>query len=278
MRQIITLGDDTHDIFTYPAGEIQVRLNNKGKDLIRKNLDAVLARIHSSDDILKTLLLLSAIKGLQGYIPKLILPYLPYSRADRRFINGDCEGLRTFLSLLAPSVNELLTIDAHSLVAKQLFNNLVDIPPNNFISKILRTYMYPFNEVTLILPDEGAYNRYGSMFNGLLPVVHCTKHRDPETGKLSGFEAPEVGTKSALVIDDICDGGGTFIGIANELKGKNPYLNTLNLYVTHGIFSKGVDDLYKSGYSSIFTTNSFKTVMPFGVGVINIEPELEKYL
>ena len=59
-----------------------------------------------------------------------------------------------------------------------------------------------------------------------------------------------------VVVDDICDAGGTFLGIAKMLNNYNPTA-TLELVISHGIFSKGIDELLKH-YSTIYTTNSVK--------------------
>ena len=82
------------------------------------------------------------------------------------------------------------------------------------------------------------------------------KIRDPSTGKITSIECPEedLTGKTAIVFDDICDGGGTFLGIAkrlDELGAKNKIL-----VVTHGIFSKGLDIMFDA-YDEIITTNSF---------------------
>jgi ribose-phosphate pyrophosphokinase len=61
------------------------------------------------------------------------------------------------------------------------------------------------------------------------------------------------------VIDDLCDGGGTFIGIAQELR-KAGITQPLYLYVSHGIFSKGLEVLFQH-FDQIFTTNSFDQAM-----------------
>lgn len=52
------------------------------------------------------------------------------------------------------------------------------------------------------------------------------------------------------------DGGGTFTGLAKELRNKNA--GKLYLAVSHGIFSKGFDGL--NDFEKIFTTNSFKDI------------------
>lgn len=52
----------------------------------------------------------------------------------------------------------------------------------------------------------------------------------------------------------LCDGGGTFIGVAEELKKHN--CGKLFLFVTHGIFSRGFEELNKY-FEKIYCTNSF---------------------
>jgi phosphoribosylpyrophosphate synthetase len=44
-----------------------------------------------------------------------------------------------------------------------------------------------------------------------------------------------------IIVDDICDGGGTFNLLAEAWKRKNPAYSKLELFVSHGIFSKGLD-------------------------------------
>ena len=58
-----------------------------------------------------------------------------------------------------------------------------------------------------------------------------------------------------IIIDDICDGGRTFIGIAEAIKEQvqNP---EIYLLVTHGIFSAGYNQLMNY-FDKIYTTNSY---------------------
>ncbi len=74
-------------------------------------------------------------------------------------------------------------------------------------------------------------------------------------------------------MDDICDGGRTFTGIAEELKQKGA--GNLILIVSHGIFSHGFEELFKH-YSRIITTNSFRDIQNEEVEVIKVEELLTK--
>ena len=118
-----------------------------------------------------------------------------------------------------------------------------------------------YTGAVLISPDGGALKKIysTSKYLGGIPVVECGKSRDVQTGELSGFKVYEddLKGKTCIVVDDICDGGGTFRGLAKELRKKNA--GDLVLAVSHGIFSHGFEDLLSS-YKKIFTTDSFNTV------------------
>ena len=61
--------------------------------------------------------------------------------------------------------------------------------------------------------------------------------------------------KDVTIVDDISDGGRSFIELAAVLRKRN--VGKIYLYVTHGIFSKGLDVLFEAGIDEVFTTNSF---------------------
>src|SRR5512136_1305070 len=87
--------------FLYPAGETQIRLTTGGiRAVSHANCVNVVARIRGAGDIMRLALLRSAIKSSVDSCAEvvLVLPYLPYSRADRRFVDGDCHGLSAFAS------------------------------------------------------------------------------------------------------------------------------------------------------------------------------------
>ena len=111
----------------------------------------------------------------------------------------------------------------------------------------------------VVYPDESAQRRYQPQL-GANPFLTCEKVRDQSTGRITGHtllcgwpkcfrEAQQI-----LVVDDICDGGATFISVAELLKEAGIY-GKLDLSITHGVFSKGVDELLKH-YNRIYVTDS----------------------
>ncbi len=268
----LNLSDESpfYEQFRYPGGEYQIRLKPDFSKDISGRVRIICRQAHG-DGMIKLALLVSALRGLDADITiDLILPYLPYGRADRRFVPGDCYGLKAFARLInSMALDRVLTLDAHSGNAHGLINCLVDVPALPLIYKAIGRFAdrYSLNEVTVLFPDKGARSRYAlSTANGpvRIKVLHCTKRRHPATGALSGFDVPAVIAKQALIVDDICDGGGTFLGIAGEL----PAEKQLGLYVTHGIFSKGLETL-KQHFDIIYTTDSFQDVSTLDAAVFD---------
>jgi len=62
--------------------------------------------------------------------------------------------------------------------------------------------------------------------------------------------------RDVIIIDDICDGGATFINIAKILTGYKEFKGKIYLIVTHGIFSKGFAELSQY-FKGIYCTNSY---------------------
>lgn len=247
--------------FRYPGGEVQVRLI---PEECQKLSDAKAVHITATikdGEIVALAQLTNAIRGVTQSPISLLIPYLPYARADRRFLDGDCFGLQTFAGLInSLEYKEVVTLDAHSEQAR-IIDRLVDVGPEPLIETVLDNL--PGGSV-IILPDAGA-KRYK-----FANTLQCSKVRDAATGKLSDFSVPsdyEISRyDSALIVDDICDGGRTFVGIAEKL-----YKNIdLYLYVSHGIFSNGFKDLNKY-FKEIYTTDSLQPVLKKNLNVICCE-------
>jgi ribose-phosphate pyrophosphokinase len=246
------------EVINYPAGESQVRIvPSELKKIEAADTILVTARTANGEGLIQLALLTDALNSVNTqarYI--LALPYIPYGRADRRFVDGDCFGLKVFGELIdALAYNTVVTFDAHSSKAKRYISNLINISPISVIKGLMERLKtqhraYP----AIILPDKGALDRLGELTEIGSPyhVYTCTKKRDVQTGKLLGFDVPKISEPYALIVDDICDGGGTFIGIAGEI----PETTQLYLFVSHGIFSQGTKKFFPR-FKDIFTTDSF---------------------
>ncbi|MCC3299685.1 ribose-phosphate pyrophosphokinase [Arthrobacter caoxuetaonis] len=184
-----------------------------------------------------------------GHEVKALIPYLPGARQDR----GNPFGAKVYANLInAMNADEVVCFDPHSPVMPGLVNNLRVVGSESVIARAVRKHLPGYAGV--ICPDEGAKARSAVTAQALgLPLFHAAKHRDFATGKLSGFTCEELPAEGRfLVVDDICDGGGTFMGLA-QATGLGP--GRLDLWVSHGVFSGNAGQLTEA-FGNIFTTDS----------------------
>lgn len=250
----IQLGDyDKYEKIVYPAGEYQVRIKGYEGQIDRTNgFLEIEARISDMAQLIELGLLISAAETC-FYPITVTLPYLPFGRADRRFTPHDCDGL-AFLSryLFNCTTNlKVRSFDTHSVTADTLGFDYM--PPDDYLASIKATLG---DDTILLCPDLGAANRYSGIGVKFKTTYFCSKKRDPITGKLLGFDVPvEIKENGPILLfDDICDGGGTFIGITEKLREAG-IKNDLHLGVSHGIFSNGLDCLFQH-FKTVHTTNS----------------------
>ena len=105
----------------------------------------------------------------------------------------------------------------------------------------------------VIAPDGGAAKRASYIASALgVRLYHAWKTRDVGTGTLAGFGTEPLPSGHYLVVDDICDGGGTFVGLADALVAYGVHAD---LYVTHGLFTKGTRPLLDR-FGRVFCTDS----------------------
>jgi len=186
------------------------------------------------------------------------IPYLPYGRQDKNVSNDSTFNLEVFANLInALEFNAVVTLDAHNPEAtKKLIKNFADMTPSEVHKKIISQLEPTF----IVFPDKGAMERYGTGLSQI-HTIFCDKVRDQATGQILGITVNMNGNRDfinrdrLLIVDDICDGGATFIGVAKALREKNEHVQ-INLFVTHGIFSRGKDHLLRNGIDNVYTTNS----------------------
>lgn len=249
-------GDEIQfESFTFSGGEPHIKINpnfDKSKDV------TITHRINSFNDLGLLCLAVDALERMDVKLGSLIIPYFPAARQDRVMTKGEPLSVKVYAKIInSLNFNKVIVFDAHSEVTSAVLNNCIVITNNNFIEKVIHEIG---SDLLLISPDGGALKKIYkvSEFLGGIEVIECSKSRDVKTGKLTGFKVynEDLKGKDCLIVDDICDGGGTFIGLADELKKKNA--GKLYLAVSHGIFSKGFSDL--KYFERIFTTDSIKNL------------------
>ena len=241
------------DAFVFNGGEPHIKI----KEQQIGDTVTITHRISSFNDMGLLLIATDALRRMGVRYINAFIPYFPAARQDRVMVAGESLSVKVYADMMnVQQYNQVTVFDPHSEVTPALLNNVKVIYNYEFV----KTCIEKINEeVVLISPDGGALKKIYkvSEYLGGVEVIECSKKRDVKTGQLSGFRVYEddLKGKHCMIVDDICDGGGTFLGLAEELKAKNA--GALSLVVSHGIFSKGVEVLTEQ-FDYVFTTNSFK--------------------
>ena len=265
----------TFESMYFPAGEAHVKVANEndGKGELTE-----VARVYGADgNDLFTLAMWADAARRRGSKTVLHMPYLPGARADHLdFVPFGAEVYARFINGLR--VNQVVTFDPHSGIMPAMLNNVIVLESTRLVRKHIVGHADrggPQRYDGIIAPDKGAVDRAAKVAGAChLPLYRAEKHRDQSTGKLSGFTCEPLPKEGRfLVVDDICDGGGTFAGLAKAIDFPG---QRLGLYVSHGVFSGRAKENLLPWYGDIWTTDSFADESPLGrhANIIQLHPTL----
>lgn len=265
-------------VWTYPAGEIGVRLDvpNPRWAEARTPYQTIIYGPQSAADVITLIMVVDALRRLDSTPIRLFMPYCPYGRQDRVCVPGEAHSLRVFSDLINGLDLESVTVlDPHSSVTEAVFDRLTIISQKDIVNRWegLRDHLARPN-VTLISPDAGSNKKVSELagYLGHRSFVRADKLRNLETGAIieTVVYADDLEGRTAVIADDVADGSGTFIALAKVLKAKGAA--RVVLYVTHGIWSKGLDIVFAGGIDEVWCTDSFRTdiVGPDGHRVVQV--------
>jgi len=261
-----------YKVSKFPDGQQTIDLT-EWDDLLRyEDPVKISSRLNTFRDLELIICAVSAIRNIKP--TREIALYVPYfigARSDRKFVEG---GVNYLKQVICPIINSLkldsiLVLDPHSDVLEACLNNYEKVDNHLLVKHALKD-IDPMDgaqeRICLVSPDAGAYKKIFDVAKkfGINNVVTANKVRDMKTGKILSTEIPNlpVSTTSEelkyVIIDDICDGGRTFIELAKAIKEQRTDAK-IYLIVTHGIFSAGFKELTQQ-FKRIYTTNSYREV------------------
>ena len=229
----------------------------------------LISRLNSFKDLE---LIICATQAIRNFDPNkeisLKVPYFVGARSDRKFVEGGVNYLKQVICPIINSMNfkSVIVLDPHSDVLEACLNNFDKT--NNFgLVKFALTNIDnrdgARDRICLVSPDAGAYKKIFDVAKEfkIENIITANKVRDMKTGNILRTEIPVLDQHNDLtyvIIDDICDGGRTFVELAKVIKEGRPTAKVY-LVVTHGIFSAGFKTLNEY-IDGTFCTNSFRDV------------------
>jgi ribose-phosphate pyrophosphokinase len=257
-----------HQQFTFKGGEPHIKIEELPKDT-----EVMIAiRVGDFSDMGLLLLAVDALKRMGITKISLFIPYFPGARQDRLMVPGEPLTCKVYADLINNlNLTEVIIMDPHSDVTPAVLDNCTVLNNHKFVDLVINhivEYVEDVDEMEycIVSPDAGANKKVKALTKFLFEkdqsngdgtdIVYCDKTRDVTTGKITAFTvaAEDLTGKTCIIVDDICDGGGTFLGLSKALRAKGA--SKIYLAATHGIFSRGFDALNEV-VDGIFTTNSF---------------------
>jgi len=279
-----------YEISKFPDGQQSIKIVEKVYDTFsslkkQANHITIKSRLNTFQDLELIICANQALKEIGVKSVKLYIPYCIGGRSDRKFQEGGFNYIKTVIAPIINSQNfdEVTIMDPHSDVLEACINNFKKVNNHRLIRFAIEdmlidkwrkttddigfdywlTHMLPKKqEIAIVSPDAGALKKIydvAKVFK-INNVTTAGKVREINTGNILKTELPTMdleGIEEILIIDDICDGGRTFIELAKEIKKQTD--KPIYLIVTHGIFSAGYAQLGEY-FEKIYTTNSIKDI------------------
>lgn len=184
-----------------------------------------------------------------GIRTTLSIPFLPYARQDKRISNESTFALHALFRILnSLNFERLVIMDPHNFEAIRLMSTcgLDCVYPDEALNDAVEST----KSSLVCYPDRGAFNKYSKLYG--YNFIYGEKVRDQATGHILSYEVfGDPKGQNVLIVDDICDGGATFTILAKDLLARGA--TGVSLFVSHGIFSKGLKPLLDAGIQRIFT-------------------------
>ena len=220
-----------------------------------------------TDNLMELLLMIDAAKRASAYKVIAVIPYYGYARQDRKDRPRVAIGSKLVANMLtAAGADRVITMDLHAPQIQGYF----DIPVDHLDSSAI---FIPYIEdlklknLTFAAPDVGSANRIREIASYFeVEMVICDKHRKRANEISSMVVIGDVEDRDIVLIDDICDTGGTLAKSAGLLKEKGA--RSVRAFCTHPVLSG-------NAYENIENSDLIEMVVCDTIPIKKITPKIK---
>ncbi len=218
----------------FADGEINISI----KETVRNKEVYIIKSIAPpvNDNLMELLIMVDAIKRACALKITVIIPYLGYSRQDRRTNGRQAITSKLVAQMLSNAgINHVLVLDNHFWQWEAFFDCQTD---DLSAFEALANYIKDsdIKDYVIVSPDQGGVKK-AKQFSDFLKteLISFNKVREFANQCEINYMIGDVTSKNAIIFDDIIDTAGTIIACAKELKEKSA--KDIYVLATHGIFS-----------------------------------------
>lgn len=210
----------------------------------------------SAENIMELLIMIDAFKRASAKEICAVIPYYAYARQDRKTQPRDAIAAKLLANLItAAGADRVVTLDLHAGQIQGFF----DIPVDNLRGiPIISEYLLKKNlkDVVVVSPDVGGVVRSRELANRLDCQLAIVDKRRPTANQAEVMNLiGEVEGKTAILIDDMIDTGGTIVNAAKALIEKGA--TDVYACATHAVFSDPAPAILQdSALKEVVVTNS----------------------
>jgi ribose-phosphate pyrophosphokinase len=214
---------------------VEIQENVRGEDVFVIQSTSFPA----NDNLMELLIMLDALRRSSARRKTAVIPYFGYARQDRKSAPRTPISAKLVANLITQAgADRVLTLDLHAGQLQGFF----DIPVDNLFAAPLFAHdikqRYEGRDVMIVSPDVGGVLRARALATRLncdLAIIDKRRERAGISEVMNVIG--EVRGRDCIMIDDICDSGGTICNAADALVAAGA--SSVSVYVTHGVLSGG---------------------------------------
>jgi ribose-phosphate pyrophosphokinase len=207
-------------------------------------------------NLMELLVMLDAFSRSSAERLTAVVPYYGYARSDKKDRPRVPIAAKMVANLIATAgAHRVLTMDLHAAQIQGFF----DIPVDHLYAAPVMIGHYqanPLPDLTVVAPDTGGAERaraYAKRLDAKLAI--CDKRREKANVAEVMNVVGDVRGRNCLIVDDMCDTGGSLTKVARALKEAGA--KGIHACFTHAVLSgRACEQLAKSGFDQLVTTNT----------------------
>ena len=231
-------------------------------------------------NLMELLVMLDAFRRSSAERVTAVIPYYGYARSDKKDRPRVSIAAKLVANLIATAgADRILTMDLHAAQIQGFF----DIPVDHLYAAPVFIGYYqanPMLNLTVVAPDTGGAERaraYAKRLDAELAL--CDKRREKANVAEVMNVVGDVRGRNCLIVDDMCDTGGSLTKVAKALK--NAGAASIHACFTHAVLSgRACEQLADSDLEQVVTTNTIpfhrRTDALGSIRVLSIAPLLAK--